>query len=46
MFGDLLVADFEDHYNNLTLKSIFALQFFTKLDWKVRQINSELQRQV
>ena len=46
MFGDLLVADFEDYYNNLTLKSIFALQFFTKLDWKVRQINSELQRQV
>ncbi len=27
-FGDLLQADMVDHYNNLTLKSVFTMKFF------------------
>ena len=27
-FGDILQADMVDHYNNLTLKSVFTLKFF------------------
>ena len=27
-FGDILQEDFEDSYNNLTLKSLFSLKFF------------------
>ena len=36
--GDILMADFVDHYNNLTLKSIFTVKYFTTNVWQVREI--------
>ncbi len=33
--GDLLVADFVDHYNNLTIKSLYTLKFVVSQKWKV-----------
>ncbi len=34
-FDDILQADFVDHYNNLTLKSIYTLKYLVMNDWKV-----------
>ena len=31
MFQDILQADFLDHYNNLTLKSLFTLKYFLNI---------------
>jgi hypothetical protein len=35
LHGDLLQADFVDHYSNLTLKSAFALKYFVEHSWAV-----------
>ncbi|XP_059085832.1 uncharacterized protein LOC131882637 [Tigriopus californicus] len=32
-FDDIVQADFKDHYNNLTLKSMFCLKYLLKTNW-------------
>lgn len=34
-FGDILQADFVDHYNNLTLKSVYTLKYLVTNKWEV-----------
>ena len=34
MFGDLLQSPFVDSYNNLTLKSLFILKYFTQSTYR------------
>ena len=38
-YDDIAVADFFDHYNNLTLKSVFTLKYFLQQNWRVSMLN-------
>ena len=32
-FGDILQGEFTDHYNNLTLKSVYTLKYMVQTEW-------------
>ena len=41
-FDDIVLVPVKDHYNNLTLKSIYALKYFVFNDWKVNKMMAEV----
>ena len=38
LYGDIALADFGDHYNNLTLKSVYTLKYLLNSEWVVRDL--------